>query len=235
MKSRWIDQVIAMIGKEWRTEVRSRHGVMTSALFSILTVVTMALAGSTSLPAPGLAAGIVCTVLLFASIISVPRTFIVEDEQGTFDLLNLLCHPSAAFFGKMLVGLVPTLLSGILMTTVYVEMAGIPVERPLILALGALLTCTSLGTAISLCGALVVGASNKWVLAGVAAMPLLVPTVFLSVGALRVAFGEGSLGSAYQSLIGLAGLTVCWGALGPLLTSIVWPRGSVPTPPPPVE
>jgi len=224
-----------MIGKEWRTEIRSRHGVMTAGLFSLLTVVTMALAGSTSLPAPGLAAGIVCTALLFASIISVPRTFIVEDEQGTIDLLNLLCHPSAAYFGKMVVGLVPTLLSGLMMTTVYVAMAGIPVERPVILALGAFLTCTSLATAISLCGALVVGATNKWVLAGVASMPLLVPTIFLSVGALRVAFGEGSIGSAYQCLVGLLGLTVCWGALGPVLTAVVWPRGSVPNQTPKVE
>jgi len=235
MSSSWTDQVRAVIGKEWRTEMRARHGLMTSGLFSLLAVVTMSLAGSASIPGPGSASGIIVAVLLFAGVIGVPRSFIVEDEQGTFDLLLLLCHPSAVFVGKMLVGLLPSLVSGILMTTVYIEMAGVPVEYPGILAAGTLLCSTSLTAAISLCGALVVGASNRWVLAGVAAMPLLVPTVFLGVGALKPALGEGSIGSAWQAIAGLAGLTLCWGAVGPLLVTAVWPSVSVPTGPDGVE
>lgn len=233
MNSNWLNQVRATMRKEIWAESRSRHGLMTSGLFSLLTVVTMALAGANSRPGPELAAGIICTVLLFSAIISVPRTFIVEEEQGTFELMSLLCPPSATFVGKMLVGLIPTVVSGLLMITIYIGMANLEIRYWPMLYGATFLICTSLSGAVSLCGALVLGAANRWILAGVAGLPLLIPTLYLGVESLQVAIGVGSFGSGVQCMVGLGGITLAWGSLGPLIADYIWPTPQVPPSEPP--
>lgn len=215
-------EVGAVFRKEWRAEVRSRHGLFTAGLFSVLAVVAMSFAGYGLRPSGSLAAGMLAVTLLFSAILALPRTFLIEDEQGTFDLLRLVGDPGPVFLGKTLYNIVQMLATGLLLATVFLTLSGIDVRSPVLLAVGLGLQCVALAAAVSLCGALVIGAANRWVLAGAVAMPLLLPQVFLGVGAVRVALGEGSATAGWQSVAGLAGFAVAALASGPLIAAAVW-------------
>lgn len=215
-------EVWAVFMKEWRTEVRSKHGLFTAGLFAVLAVVAMVFAGFGSTPSAGLAAGMLSVTLLFSATIGLPRAYLVEDEQGTFDLLRLIADPGPVFVGKAMFNLAQMLLTSSVLGVLFVAMTGVSVVHPLLFVVGLALQCVSLAAAVSLCGVLVVGATHRWLLAGVVALPLLLPQVFLGVGALAVALGEGSISGGWSSVLGLAGFGLAALAAGPLIASWVW-------------
>lgn len=223
-KSSLAAEARAVFGKEWRSEVRMRHGLFTAGLFSLLAVAATSFASHEQKPGGTLAAGIFCVTLLFAAVSSLPRTFLLEDEQGTFELLRLLCRPASAFVGKTAYNLLQTIATSGLLAVLYTTLTGVEVANLPLLVAGLAVECVALAAAVSICGTLVMGASNRWLLASAVALPLLLPQMALAVGALRGAFGEGFVGPAWQNVLGLAGFAVALLALGPVLAEAVWKR-----------
>jgi len=224
--SSWASETLAVFHKEWLTEMRSRHGLFTSFLFSLLAVVAMSLSSFATKPAPSIAAGMLCVTLLFSAVVALPRSFLVEDEQGTFDLLRLAVEPSAAFAGKLLYNAVQALLSVAVLSVLFVTMTGVTVLDPLLFALGCLFTALSLAGGVSVCGALVMGASNRWLLGTAAALPILLPQVFLGMGALKVAFGQGTVSGGWMCVTGLFGWALTLASIGPFLAAAAWKTDS---------
>lgn len=222
MSSRWTADALAVFGKEAKTETRSRHGALTAGLFALLSVVSMSFASFGERPAPGLAAGMLTVTLLFTAVVALPRTFLVEDEQGTIDLLRLTCDPSAAFAGKLAYCLASGTLASWLVAGLFVTMTGVDVVRPLLFWSGVTLLAWGLAAGVSLCGAIVVGAANRWILAAAVAAPLLLPETFLGVGALKAGLGGGSEPVGVQAVAALAGWAVALAAGGPVLVGQVW-------------
>jgi heme exporter protein B len=173
-------------------------------------------------PAPGLAAGMLTVTLLFTAVVALPRTFLIEDEQGTIDLLRLTCDPSAAFAGKLAYCLASGTLASWLIAGLFVTMTGVDVARPGLFWGGVTLLACGLAAGVSLCGAIVVGASNRWILAAAVAAPLLLPETFLGVGALRAGLGGGSAPVGIQAIAALTGWAVTLVAAGPVLVGQVW-------------
>ncbi len=222
MSSSWGRQVRAIVGKELRTELRSKHGLFTAGLFGFLTVIAMVFAAYAEKPTPTIAAGMLCVALVFSAVVTLPRTMIVEDEQGTFALLQLLAEPSAAYFGKALTNCLQIVLGSFVLGGVFIAMTDLSVDRPLVFVLGLVLLSLALAGGTSFCAALVIGASNRWVLAGVVALPLLVPVVFLGVMALRSGLVSGFEVSGRESLVALGGYAMVTLAAGPQIVAQVW-------------
>ena len=222
MRSRWTDQVGAILWKEALSELRGRHGLFTAGMFGLLTVVALVFASFSETLSSGTVAAMLTVALVFSAVVTVPRTLISEDEQGTFSLLVLLSDPGAAFFGKMLANCVQMLVGGGVLATVYLAMTGTTVAQPLFFVVALVLFSLSLAVGTSFCGALVLGSSNRWLLAGVVSMPLLVPVVFLGVVALRNGLGGGFETVGRQSLVALGGYCLTLLAGGPGLIGRVW-------------
>ncbi|MCH7904262.1 MAG: heme exporter protein CcmB [Armatimonadetes bacterium] len=222
MSSSWLDQAVAVFQKEVRTEFRSKHGLFTAGMFGVLTVLTMVFSTYIDKPSPSLAAGMLVVALVFAAVSTLPRTMIIEDEQGTFELLQLLSDPSAAFFGKAVFNALHMLIASLLLGGVFVAMVDIPVVKGTVFVLGLALLALALAGGTSFCGGLVLGAANRWILAGLVSLPLLVPVVFLGVGALQAGLGSGLDQQGNQSLVALAGYALVTLAAGPILIGQVW-------------
>lgn len=220
--SNWALEAIAVFHKEWLTEMRSRHGLFTSFLFSLLAVFAMSLASFSSPPDPSTAAGMLAVTLVFSSIVAFPRTFIVEDEQGTFDLLRLAADPSAAFAGKALYNALLSLITATVLSVLFVNLTGVPVKDQALFYSGVLLASLALSGGVSICGAIVMGANNRWLLGASVSLPILLPQIFLGMGATRVAFGTGGIEGGWQCVIGLAGFSLALAAGGPLLANAAW-------------
>jgi len=191
-------------------------------MFSVVTVVALAFAGQGEKISGSFAAGLVWVGLLFSAVVALPRTFISEEEQGTGDFLRLVARPFAVFWGKSLFNAALMLTTGLMLATLFVGMASIPLVQPLSFVASLIGGSLALSGTVTLCGALVAQASHRSVLAGAIALPLLLPLIFLGVAATRFAFGEGLSGSAWSAIAGLWLYGVATYAIGPVLFESVW-------------
>lgn len=222
MNSTWGSEIAAVIIKEARCELRARSGLVSAFLFSVLAVVTVGFAAFGLKLGGGLAAGLLWVALLFAAVVALPRAFVLEEEQGTADLLRLVSRPHAVFWGKLLFNLVQILANGLVLAVLFVALLDLTVAHPLLFVASLVAGCMSLAGAVTFCGALVAQAANRAALVGVVALPLLLPLVALGVGSMRAALGEGTMVGSVSSLGGLFAYSAMALAGGPYLFAAVW-------------
>jgi len=221
LSSNWVSEALAVLRKEVLTELRGKHGLYSTLLFSVLTVAAIGIAAARTSPSPTLASAMLWVALLFAAITGLARTFIVEEEQGTGDLLRLVAEPGPVYFGKLLFNFLLLLLVSAILVPLFVLFVGVGIALPGLFLVGLSCGCACLSASISICGALVSRASGRAALAGVISIPVLLPAVMLGVGVTRIAFGDpGSSGT--MSAVGLAGLAVAFCSVGPYLYAAVW-------------
>jgi len=213
--------VLAVFSKEVQSELRTKSGLITSALFGVCSVVTMAFATFTTKLNPDVASGLMWVGILFGSILALPRTFLVEEEQGTGDLLRLVARPHSVYWGKAFYNLVLILLAGSLLTCLFVVVTSLQVQDPLLMAVSVFGGCASLAGAVTLSGSLVAQAANRTALAAAVSTPLVLSVLALGVATSRSAFSPG-----FVSAWPWAGASVCYAiflfAVGPWLFAAVW-------------
>lgn len=227
MPSHWTAEVGAIFRKEWRTEMRQRSGLSTAALFSFTALVAIVTASSNVdfdqvRGGKTIAAGLIWVVIAFAAVVTVPRAFISEEEQGTFDLLRLTASPHAVYWGKALFSLSISGGTGLLLSLLFVGMSSVKVAGWPLFTVSVVAGSVGMAGAVTLCGALVARAANRSALAAAIAVPLLFPLIFLGVAALRVAFGFDSLDGGWGAGAGIVCYALATYAIGPWLFAAVW-------------
>jgi heme exporter protein B len=222
MNSFFNPQVRACLVKEWRVEARSRQGLFVSALFGFMALAAVNFSTMISVPEPGLAAGLLAVILMFVATVAVPRLFLAEDEQGTFDLVRQWGASGSVFLGKALFGAIFQGTTGLVLGLLYSGMIGVPVLNwPIYLLMSTLLGIAA-SNVLSLTSSMVMTASNRWVLASVVALPLLFPLIFLGIAGIKVAFGDGGTEGAYQAIAALVAYAVIPLGLGPMVAESLW-------------
>lgn len=200
---------------------------MTSSLFSIFTVVAISFATYDLKISPQLASGLISVAILFSAIVALPRAVLLEEEQGTGDLLRLLAKAEDVFWGKAIFNLAFMALNATLLTILFLGFTNTPLANLGLYLLSVAGSCSAYAGTVTLCGALVTHASNRSALAGVLAVPLLLPLTFLAVGSLRVAFdvqGSFNFTNGIISGVGILVYGLATLAIGPYLFAAVWKR-----------
>ena len=216
-------EALAVLKKEVISELRGKHGLYMAFLFSIVAAFALGMASSLERPPASIASVLVMVLLLFSSISSLSRTFVLEEEQGTGDLLRVLGDPVAVFVGKMLYNFCLLLLLGVIAVPALVLFSGLAVSDPLLLVVSLLFACGGLAAAVSFCGALASRSRSRAALSGVISTPVLLPWVWMGLNAFRAALGDVAA-QPWASAVGLLGMALVFGSIGPMLYSAVWRR-----------
>ena len=234
MNSSWRREILAVLRKELQSELRSRSGLMTSGLFGLCAVVTIAVASFNTKLNGDIAAGLLWVILLFSGVLAIPRSFLIEEEQGTGDLLRQFARPHAIFWGKSLYNLTLSLATGSILTALFVVFASKTVSAPWLLVVTIVGGSAALTGAVTLCGALVARAANRAALAGAVSIPLLMPVLAMGVSALRVALSSGILDGGdpefaalflrdgVRASVGLLCYAIVSLVVGPWIYAAVW-------------
>ncbi len=208
--------------KEWQSEMRSQSGLITGLLFSVVTVYTISFAMLNTKIKGTEVAGLLWVALLFSSASSLPRIFLAEEEQGTAELLRLVARPHSVFWGKALFNSLQCVVTGILLSVLYLGFSGKVVTVPWLFAVCLVAGCLSLAGAVTLCGAIASQAINRAVLSAAIAVPLLLPLVSLGVSGMRVSLNDGLMSDGVGAAIGLVGYACATMATGPYIFAAVW-------------
>jgi heme exporter protein B len=169
-----------------------------------------------------IASGLLWVAVLFTAVIALPRTFILEEEQGTGDLLRLLARPHAVFWGKALFNLVLICAMSVVLSVLFLGFTGMSLKVAWLYWATLLAGCSALAGAVTLTGAIVARAQNRAALAGAVAVPILLPILAMGVGAMRTSFGTGLIPSGQMAAMGLLGYAIATFAIGPWLFAAIW-------------
>lgn len=222
--STWTSEIIAVLEKEAVSELRQKSGLLTAGLFAVVSVVAVAFASFGHKLTAGFASGLIWVTLLFSAVVAIPRVFLLEEEQGTGDLLRLSARPHSVFWGKSIFAFLQLLLGGLVTSVLFFGLTGVPLFDVVIYAVGLAGGCAALAGAVTLCGALVAQASNRAVLAGAIALPLLLPLIALGVAAMRTSLEPQGTKGGIEAVLGLWSYAAAAWAMGPHLFASVWKR-----------
>ena len=219
----WSREIFAMMRKEWLCEIRTLSGLTTTALFAFVSVVVIGTATYNLKLSPVLAAGLLWLVLVFAGSVTLPRTFIGEEELGTSDLLKLMARPEAVFWGKALVNAGQMLVTSLLVTGFFVMNSHVEVPNVLLLLVSVAAGSIGIASTVTLCGALASQATNRSTVAAAISIPLLVFLANLGVTAVAASFGEDNH-AGLPAGIGLTAYAVLVSVVGPYIYALLWKR-----------
>ncbi len=206
--------------------MRQQSGLWTGILFSIITVILLAYSTQGQTVSPTLHAGLLQVSILFSTMLILPRSYLVEDEQQTFDFLRLMAPPEIIFWGKLIYSALGFLISGLFLVGIYCFFGSPPMPNPGYLALAILTQTISLPPTMALCGSIAMSAHNRWILVAAIALPLLLPQMILSVGITRLAFGEGTANGAWINVGSMIAFGLAMTGLGPFVSTAMHRPGA---------
>lgn len=217
----WMLEISAVFQKEWKAESRSLSGITTTALLCFVSVVVVySITADTSIH-PMIGAGIYWIILIFAASVSLPRTFIQEEENRTADFWRLMARPEAVFWGKSLFNIVQMLVATTIMSILFIGMSHIPVVNPLLFVLTSLGGAIAIASTVTITGAIAAPANNRSALAAGISVPILLFLVSLGVSGTATAFGESLIGGEKTPIV-MVLYAIAVTVMGPVVYSKIW-------------
>ena len=224
MSSPWASEIGAVFRKELLTEMRNKSASYTAFMLSGVTVFTLAFAFFGKELTSDAASGMLWAALLFAGVGTLTRAFVAEDEQGTGDLLRMWSRPHAVYWGKVAFAFAQMTATAFVVAILFLVLTGVSVGNVGLLALTLTGGSAALAGMITLVSALISRGSNRGTLAGVVALPLLVPLVALGVTAGRIALEMNPINATpgWQSCAGVWLYTLLVLAMAPYQFAAIW-------------
>lgn len=201
--------VWAVAAKDFRSEFRTRYALNAVVLFAVTAIVVVAM----SVPTPELSAdgraALLWTVIFFAAMSGLHRTFVREEETRTADALRLSAPAVAVYLGKWLFNLGLLVALEVVVTTLFIVLMHAEVARPLLYLASFLLGDIGLVTVCTIMAAIVARARTQSALFAVICFPLLVPPLKAAVAVTGISLGARNLtilAPAIQLLVSYAGM-----------------------------
>lgn len=217
--------VLAILWKDLRIEWRTKEMLSSLAVLAVLLVVTLAFAeqASGSAASPGRLAGALWVAFLFAGMLGIQRSFLLERENGCLGgLLISPVDPSVLFLAKLVGNVIILGIMQILvvpLAAVFMR-AGIPTQLP---ALALVLVLGNVGFAAlaTVFAAVAVRARSREVMLPLLVLPLLLPLVILAVRATGTVLGGGGLDEVGASVTYLVAFDAIYCSAGWMLFEFV--------------
>ncbi len=218
----FLQGITAILAKDLQTELRSRYAISTVLAFvgASLLLILFALRAEQLPPTPKSA--LVWIVILFAALASLSRSFVMETDRRTYDLLRLHSKASEVFVGKLCYNYLFTLSINVATFIIYIFLLGMPIADGLAFVLVLLLGTAGLSGVATMLGAIVSQADRKGAIFSVLSIPLLFPLILILVQTTKAALLEGFTGNYlndFWALFGYAGVTI---TAGILLFDYIW-------------
>lgn len=119
--------ITAILAKDLQTELRSRYALNTVLAFvgASLLLILFALNAEQLPPIPQ--SGLVWIIILFAALSSLSRSFVVETDRQTYNLLRLHSGATEVFLGKLCFNYLFTLAVNVTTFGAYIFLLGISI------------------------------------------------------------------------------------------------------------
>ncbi|AXJ01627.1 heme exporter protein B [Cyclonatronum proteinivorum] len=213
---------LAIFRKDLQLELRTRYAFNTVLTFVAAATMVMFFSLNTSLLTADLYSGLLWIIILFAALSSLARSFVMETDQQTFDLLRLNTPGLPVYTGKLLFNFSFTYTVSLLTALLFAILTGSFETDLLPFMLLLLLGSLGFSSVATLMASLVSRSVQKGAIFSVLCLPLLLPLIVLLSDATRELLGGAPFtGIAEQTaaLVGYCGVTI---TLSIMLFDYVW-------------
>jgi heme exporter protein CcmB len=188
------------LSRELRRPVTSA-GVLVFGMSAIV-VLRLALAGSSRVE-PGVLAGALWIVLLFAALLGTSRAYAAEREDGAWDALLIAPAPRAAIhLGKVISTLITTLALHLVLVSLYLALFAVPdASRLALLIVSVMVADIGLAATGVLVAALGLRARGRELLGATMFLPLAIPLVIAATALALAVWTPESPANTQQLLL----------------------------------
>ena len=196
----FIRSVMAVLVKDLKCELRTRHALSAVLLFAVTSTVavsfTLGAWGSKS----AIASALLWLVLYFSAMSGLSRSFVHEEETYTSNMLKLAACPNTVYLGKLAFNLVMLILVEIVTVPLFITFTGCSIQHLglfiALLLLGSLGICAG----ATMAAAMVARAAVKGALFAVVSFPLLVPVLAVAIHGTNIAMDPQAISSAASDI-----------------------------------
>lgn len=192
---------IAVFNKDLRSEIRTRYGITTLALFVVTVVSLLAYSTAEEPLSKPIVSGVMWILMFFTAMSGLGRGFMSEEERGTSLYLRLSADSSSVFWGKLAANMLLSVLS------TYALIALLLVLMPLIQigSVGLLFLIVGIGSCglasvITITSAIVAKAGSRNALLPVLSFPIMLPLVMPGIQATLMAIAGLTINDAWNDL-----------------------------------
>lgn len=174
---------LAVAYKDLQIELRNRYSISTALLFTLIASTIVNFSIPTELVVPSVYTGMLWTVMFFASMTGMSRSFVSEEEKGTTLLLKLLTSPLAVFYGKFIYNVAFSVLinfSSALMFQIFFDKIEASSYLFYLVVFSGSIGIASSSTIIS---AIISRANVKGALFPILSLPILIPILMVGIEA----------------------------------------------------
>jgi heme exporter protein B len=212
----FLQGITAIFAKDLQTELRSRYAINTVLTFVGASLLLILFALNAEQLAPTPKSALVWIVILFAALSSLSRSFVMETDRKTFDLLRIHSNASEVFVGKLCYNFLFTLTVNLVTFLLYIFLLGMPIADFFAFVLVLLFGTAGLSGVATMLGAIVSQADRKGAIFSVLSIPLLFPLILILVRTTKAALIDGFTDNYlndFWALVGYAGVTITAGIL----------------------
>lgn len=197
-----LKQILAVFQKEIQSELRTRYAISSLLLFVLTSVSIVVFSNGGQKLSESILSIFLWIIMFFASMTGLSKTFIQEEERGTYIFLMTLSKPGAVYFGKLFFNIVLSLLLNllsILLMNLFLD--DFHIRNAAIFWLTYLLGSISLAAASTIISAIIAKANSKNSLFPVLSFPLLMPIILLGIESTKFALEGWELIHAKDNLV----------------------------------
>ena len=218
----WIQSTITVFKKDLKIELRTKHAINMVLAFVVasLLLVMFTLKVQDLNPTPK--SGLIWIIILFSALSSLGRSFIVETDKNTYNVLRIYANGSSVFAGKMIYNMVFTFAINLLTFALYIFLANIIIVSWWAFIMILFLGTAGLSSVSTMIAAIVSQADRKGAIFSVLTIPLFIPFVLLLTNLTKAAFVNGmttGVTNDLMALIGFIGVTI---TAGIVLFEYIW-------------
>lgn len=218
----YIQNVIEIFKKELKAEFRTKYVLNSLFMFVLISVAIIRFAVGDEKLDTDILTGLLWVVIFFASVSSLARTFIKEQDKDTINALKVSSIPEAVLIGKLVFNLVLSLITGTLALILFLLIMDYEIKNVLVYILVFGIGIKGLVVTLTIIAAIVSKASSKGTLYPVLAFPILIPLLVAVIHASKLAAAGAQLYALVSEFIIIACYIIVVFTASAMLFRFIW-------------
>jgi len=215
-------QAMAICGKDFRSEVRTRYALNALIMFIIVVVSVIKFSMGEEKLSDDILAGLLWIIIFFSNSSGLARVFISEEERETSLFLKLTSNSSSVLLGKLIFNITLSFAINTINVILFIITTEFSISSPGLFVLSVFLGNLGMSTVMTIIAALISKANVKGTLYPVLSFPLLLPLLLSAINATRLA-SEGTILEAVSADLQIMGsYVIVVGTASFMLFDIVW-------------
>lgn len=196
----FIRSVIAVLVKDLKCELRTRHALSAVLLFAVTSTVAVSFTLNTWGSKSAVASALLWLVLYFSAMSGLSRSFVHEEETLTSSTLKLAASPNSVYLGKLAFNFVMLIMVEIVTVPLFIVFMGCNIQYMglfiALLLLGSLGMCAG----ATMAAAMVARAAVKGALFAVISFPLLMPVLAAAIHGTNITMDTQPIAAAASDI-----------------------------------